>query len=82
MATDVWLAATRSRIELKECVLEMLINLHDSCLVATSVAVIGSAEDGHHVAVLTPVVALQQAQRESNRRQLKISNQTAEKAIR
>lgn len=35
------LTGTRARIELKEGVLQMLINLHDRCLITTSVAVIG-----------------------------------------
>lgn len=39
-------------------VFQMLINLHDRSLVTTSVAVIWSAEDGHHISVLAPIVSL------------------------
>jgi hypothetical protein len=41
-----------------QCVLEMLINLHDRCLIAAAVAVVGRTEDGDNIPVLTPVVAL------------------------
>lgn len=58
MATDMGFAAARSRIKLKERVLQVLVNLHDRSLVATSVAVVGSTEDCHHIPVLAPVVTL------------------------
>lgn len=35
----------------------MLVDFHDSCLVATAVTVIGSGENGDNVLVVTPVVA-------------------------
>ena len=58
MATDVWFATTGCRVELEECVLQVLINLHDRSLVSTTVAVVGCTEDGHHIPVLAPIVAL------------------------
>jgi hypothetical protein len=48
-----------SWIELQEGILEGIIKLHDSCLVATAVAVVRCTEDGHYILVVTPVVALQ-----------------------
>lgn len=36
----------------------MLVNLHDRSLVATSVAVVRRTENGHYVAILTPIVSL------------------------
>lgn len=38
-------------------VLQVLVNLHNRSLVATSVTVIWSAEDGHDVSILTPIVS-------------------------
>lgn len=38
-------------------VLESIVELHDRRLVAAPVAVVGGAEDGHHVPVVAPVVA-------------------------
>ena len=38
---------------------EVLVHLHDGGLVAASVAVVGGAEDGHHIHDVGPVVALQ-----------------------
>ena len=38
-------------------VFQVLVNLHDGCLVTASIAVVGCAEYGDHVSVLTPVVA-------------------------
>lgn len=39
-------------------VFEGVIQFHDGCLVSTAVAVVRSTKDGHHVLVMTPVVAL------------------------
>lgn len=36
----------------------MLVNFHDRSLITTSVAVIGRTEDGDHIPILTPIVAL------------------------
>ena len=36
----------------------MLVDLHDSSLVTASVAIVGRAENGDHVPILTPIVAL------------------------
>jgi hypothetical protein len=36
----------------------MLVNLHDSSLVATAIAVVGCAEDCDDIPILTPVIAL------------------------
>ncbi len=55
---DVRFAATRGWIELQECVFEVLVDLHDGCLVAAAVAVVGGAENSHDVLVVRPVVAL------------------------
>ena len=41
-----------------QCILQMLIYLHDRCLVTASVTVVGSTEDRDHIPVLTPIVAL------------------------
>ena len=41
-----------------QCILQMLIDLHDCRLVTASVAVIGSTEYCDDVPILTPVVAL------------------------
>lgn len=38
-------------------VLQMLINLHNRSLVTTSITVIGSAENRHHISILAPVVS-------------------------
>ena len=37
---------------------EVFVHLQDSRLVPTSIAVVGGGEDGHHVHVVRPVVAL------------------------
>ena len=47
-----------SWVKLQERVLESIIQLHDGGLVAASVAVVGSGEDGDHVPVVGPVVSL------------------------
>jgi len=36
----------------------MFVDLHDSSLVAATVAIVGSTEDGDHVLIVTPVVTL------------------------
>ena len=36
----------------------MLVNLHDGGLITASVAVVRCAEDGHHISILAPIVAL------------------------
>ena len=41
-----------------QCILQMLINLHNRCLVTASVTVIWSTEYCDNVPILTPVVAL------------------------
>ena len=45
-------------VKLQEGVLEGVVQLHDGGLVAAAVAVVGGGEDGDHVAVVGPVVAL------------------------
>jgi len=57
-SADHGLTRSRAWVELQESILQMLVNLHDGCLVTTSVAVVGGTEDGHHVPILAPVVAL------------------------
>lgn len=41
-----------------QCVLKTVVELHDGRLIAAPVAVVGRAEDGHHISVMAPVVAL------------------------
>lgn len=41
-----------------QCVFQVLINFHDGSLVSAPIAVVGRAEDGNNIAILTPVVAL------------------------
>ena len=36
----------------------MLVDFHDGSLVAASIAVIRRTEDGHHIAILAPIVSL------------------------
>ena len=48
----------RCRVKLEEGVFEGVVQLHDGGLVAAAVAVVGGGEDGDHVAVVGPVVAL------------------------
>jgi hypothetical protein len=43
---------------LQEVELHELINFHNSCFVTTSVAVVGSGEDGDYVSFVSPVVAV------------------------
>ena len=45
-------------VKLQEGVLQGVIQLHDAGLVAAPVAIVGGGEDGDHVPVVTPVVAL------------------------
>jgi len=52
------LACSWARVKLQESILQMLINLHDSCLVTTSVAVIWSRENGDNISILRPIVPL------------------------
>lgn len=51
------LALSRRRVELQEHVGHGLIQLHDGGLIATSVAIVGRAEDSHYILVVAPVVA-------------------------
>lgn len=57
-ARDHWFSSSWTRIKLQEGVFQMLINLHDSSLVTTSVAVVGCREDGHDISILRPIVSL------------------------
>ena len=45
-------------VKLQEGVLQGVVQLHDAGLVAAPVAVVGGGEDGDHVPIVTPVVAL------------------------
>lgn len=51
-------------------VFQVLINLHDGSLVTTAVAVIWRTEDGDHVSVLAPVVALDVMKNNKKQRRL------------
>jgi len=48
----MWLSTARGWVKLEEAVLQGVIQLHDSRLVATSVAVVGSREDGHNIPIV------------------------------
>ena len=56
LTSDVRLPASWGRIELQEGILEGVVQLHDSRLVSTSVAVVRGREDRHYVPVVGPVV--------------------------
>lgn len=43
-----------------QSVLQVLVNLHDSSLITTAVAVIWCTENCHHISVLAPIVTLQE----------------------
>merc|ERR1712032_652326 len=49
-------AASGCRVELHECVVHGLVDLHDRGLVATTVAIVWGGEDRHHLPVMTPIV--------------------------
>ena len=49
---------TWRRIELQEVEFHELIDFHNSCLVATPVAVVRSGEDSDNVALVCPVIAI------------------------
>jgi len=51
-------STARCWIELQEGILESVIKLHNGSLVATSVAIVGRAENGYHILLMTPVVTL------------------------
>ena len=46
------------RVELQKFLVEVLVVLHDGGLVTTPVAVVGRAENSHHVAVVRPIVPI------------------------
>lgn len=52
---DQRLAGTRSWVKLQKGILEVLVDFHDGCLVAASVAVVGCRKDGNNVTLLRPV---------------------------
>ena len=41
-----------------QIVFESVVQLHDGCLVTTSVAIVRSTEYRHYVLIMTPVVSL------------------------
>jgi len=53
----VWFALSWRRVELEEHVGHGLIQLHDGGLIAASVAIVGSAEDGYNVLFMAPIIA-------------------------
>ena len=55
---DMGFAPSGSGVELQERVLQFVIQLDHSCLIAATIAVVRRREHGHHIAVVTPVVAL------------------------
>ena len=55
-AGDVGLSSSRRRVELKEGVLHVLIELHNSSLVTAAVAIVGRREDGDDRLLMAPVV--------------------------
>ena len=54
----VWLSTSWGWVKLQEWVLEGIVQLHDWCLVSTSVAIIGCWEDCDHVSIMWPIVSL------------------------
>ena len=58
LTSDVRLPAPWGRIELQEGILESVVQLHDSRLISTSVAVVRGREDRHNIPVVGPVVPL------------------------
>lgn len=56
-ASNVRLGSSRSRVELQEGMLHVLIELHDGRLVAAAVAVVGRREDRDDRLFVAPVVA-------------------------
>lgn len=53
-AGDMGLAPPWCRVKLQECVLEVIVQFHDSCLIAASVAVIRRRENCHHLTLMAP----------------------------
>jgi len=41
-----------------QSILQMLVNLHNGCLVTTSVAIVWCTEYGYHISILAPIVSL------------------------
>ena len=55
---DMGFTSSGSGVELQERVLQFVVQLDHSCLIAATIAVVRRREHGHHIAVVTPVVAL------------------------
>lgn len=53
-----FISLARSRIVLDVSLLQVFINIHDSCQITTSVAVVRSREDRRHVFVMSVSVTL------------------------
>ena len=51
------LSTSWRRVKLQKRVLQVIIQFHDGCLIAASIAVVGSREDGHDLTIMAPVVA-------------------------
>ena len=56
-ARNMRFASSRGRIELKESILKMFINLHDCCLIRTSITIVRRTKNRHHIFLMTPIVA-------------------------
>lgn len=54
----VWFPTARCWIELHKGAPQMLVDLHDCCLIATPVAIVWSRENRHHLLLVAPCVAL------------------------
>ena len=52
------LSAAWGRVKDQEVVVHVLIDLHDTCLICASVAVIGCREDSDDVLLVTPIEAI------------------------
>lgn len=52
------LSSPRARVKLQKVVFQVLIDLHDGCLVTAPVAVIGGRKESHYIPILTPVIPL------------------------
>jgi hypothetical protein len=63
----------RHRGEAKDsqCLVQVLVHLHNSCLVATAIAIVGGREDRHHIHHMRPIVALREGREEPERDRVK-----------
>jgi hypothetical protein len=53
---DMRLPSSGRRIELQKVVVELLVDLHHTCLIPAAVAVVWRGENGDHVLIMSPLV--------------------------